>query len=250
MTWTIKRRSVLAGLLLALVATPSFALLVQPVFLDMRYSGIRSSGALRVVNDRNRPMSVEVSVSSIDLPEQGEAVFTPIEGEDFLIFPAVATIPANGTQVFRVRWIGDPGEQEGKLFALTTAELPIEEEAQGGAALQLLYAIQTIVAIGPSGTRAEIAPVAARRAVKADGTAGVIVTFENAGQLHGQVTSATVNVTVGDWSKQLRPEDVSNAVGLGIVPAGKRREMFLPLAEVPAEGDIKVTAIIPDAPLV
>lgn len=243
-----KRLLILAALGLAFLATPSSALLVQPVYLDMRYSGILSNAGLRVVNDRNRPISVEVTVSSVDVPERGDAVFTPIEGEDFLIFPAVANIPANGAQIFRVRWVGDPAQAEGKIFALTTSELPLEIEGEPGAAVQLLYAVQTIVAIGPTNTRAEIEPISVERVVRGEGEKGVVVTFANTGSLHGQVNTATVTLSAPGWSQQFNPADMSNAVGLGLVPAGSRRAMFLPTPDLPDAGEISIAADIPRSP--
>lgn len=247
----VKKLSLLGVLGLLLVGTPSAALLVQPVFLDMRYSGVQSNGGIRVVNDRNRPVSVEVTVSSLEIPEAGAAVFTPIEGEDFLIFPAVANIPPNGTQIFRIRWVGDPTLAEGKLFAFTTSEMPVEIDGTSGAAVQLLYAIQTVVAIGPSRSRAEIAPIAIRRAESADGAKGVVVTFENTGVLHGQVNSSTITVSgPSGWSHRMEPAEVSNALGLGLIPANAKREMFLAIPDVPDSGELSVVADIPSPPLI
>lgn len=246
----IVRRLVLFGAAaLMLIATPSSALLVQPVFLDMRYNGVRSNAGLRVVNDRNRTVAVEVTVSAVSIPEVGPPVFTPIDGDDFLIFPAVANIPANGTQVFRVRWIGDPGAAEGKIFAFTTSELPVEIDSEGGAAVQLLYAIQTIVGIGPQGTRADIQTLGAERAESSEGVKGVRIRFDNSGPIHGQVTAATITVSSGTWSRRLEPAQVSEAVGLGLVPAGSQRSMFIPIPDLPSEGELTVDVDIPMPPL-
>lgn len=241
----VKHLLVMAFLAVVFVATPSFALLVQPVFLDMRYSGVQSNAGLRVVNDRNRPMSVEVTVSSVTVPETGDVVFTPIEGEDFLIFPSVANIPANGAQIFRVRWIGDPALADGKIFALTTSELPADSSEDTGAAVQLLYAVQTIVGIGPANARADIKPVTITRSTKADGTRGVFITFENAAAIHGQVNSATLTISTPGWSYRMEPADVSNIVGLGLVPANSKRTMFIPIPDLPTEGELSVVADIP-----
>lgn len=242
---TVKRLSFLAVLALIFAATPSLALLVQPVFIDMRYSGVQSNAGLRVVNDRNRPMSVEVSVNSVTVPETGDAVFTPVEGEDFLIFPSVANIPANGAQIFRVRWIGDPALAEGQIFALTTSELPVESAEDTGAAVQLLYAVQTIIGIGPANARADIKVAAISRFKQADGASGVLITFENSAAIHGQINSATLTISTPGWSYRMEPADVSNVVGLGLVPANARRTMFIPIAGVPAEGELTVVADIP-----
>lgn len=242
------RKMVAAAVLGAVViATPASALLVQPVYLDMRYTGARANGGLRVVNDRNRPISVEVTVSSLEIPDRGAPVYTPIEGEDFLIFPAVANIAPNSTQIFRVRWLGESDGAESKLFALTTSELPIETEAEGRASLQLLYAIQTVVAIGPSNGRSDLSAVQAERATNDAGQAGVRVLFQNDGNLHGQVNTASVRVTSGEWSHALSPAEVAGAVGLGLVPSNGKRWMFLPIADVPPTGDLTVSADIPRA---
>lgn len=241
----VKRLLTVAALAVVFVATPSAALLVQPVFLDMRYSGVLSNAGVRVVNDRNRPISVEVTVSSVEVPESGDAVFTPIEGEDFLIFPAVANIPANGAQIFRVRWIGDPAQAEGKIFALTTSELPLEIEDEPTAAVQLLYAVQTIVGIGPANARADIEPVAVERVTRPNGDKGVMITFQNTGALHGQVSAATVTLSTPGWSHQFTPADMSAAVGLGLVPAQGRRIMFLSVPNLPDSGEISVSADVP-----
>ncbi|WEK56892.1 MAG: hypothetical protein P0Y52_10075 [Candidatus Brevundimonas phytovorans] len=241
----VKRLLIFATLAAVFAATPSAALLVQPVFLDMRYSGVLSNAGVRVVNDRNRPVSVEVTVSSVDVPESGDAVFTPIEGEDFLIFPAVANIPANGAQIFRVRWIGDPAKAEGQIFAFTTSELPLEIDGDPSAAVQLLYAIQTIVGIGPVNARAEIEAVSVERVSRPNGDKGVMITFQNNGELHGQVSAATLTLATPGWSHQFTPADMSAAVGLGLVPAQRRRAMFLAVPDLPDSGAITVTADVP-----
>lgn len=224
-------------------AAPSLALLVQPIFLDMRATGQRSNGGLRVVNDRDRPVTVEVTVQSLDIPEEGAAAYAENDGADFLIFPAIATIPPNGTQIFRVRWIGEPELAETKFFALTTSELPIETSGENRVALQVLYAIQTVVAIGPTNARSDLSVVSAERATNDKEEKGLRVLFANAGNLHGQASTATLRISVGDWRKELTAADVSTAVGLGLVPANKRRYMFIPVADLPDEGEVSVNAV-------
>jgi fimbrial chaperone protein len=231
-------------LVLTMLATPSSALLVQPVYLDMRYTGTRSNAGLRVVNDRARQVSVEVTVNRVDIPERGPVVFTPIEGDDFLIFPAVGNIPPNGTQVFRVRWIGEP-MAESRLFALTTSELPVEIDTESRAAVQLLYAIQTIVAIGPQNARPDLSAAGVERAANDQGVPGVRILFMNEGNLHGQVKDASVVLSTGSWRHVISPTEFGNAVGLGMVKPNGKRWMFVAVPDVPAEGELAVEANIP-----
>ena len=245
MAW-FRKFAAAAALVATAIATPSAALLVQPVYMDMRYTGVQSSAGLSVINDRNRPMTVEVTLSRIELPDQGAPVFTPIEPDDFLIFPAVATIPANGTQVFRVRWVGE-AKAEGELYAFTTSELPVDVETDAAAALQLLYAIQTIVGIAPAQARPELSAESAVRAENASGVKGVSILFANAGAAHGQVSGGGIAVASGAWTHRFTAEEVAAAVGLGLVRANGKRWMFLPLDSVPETGDLTVTADLPRA---
>lgn len=226
------------------VATPSFALLVQPVLLDMRATGMRANGGLKVVNDRNQPVTVEITVQNLIIPERGETTQSENPGDDFLIFPATTTIPAGGAQIFRVRWVGDPDLAKSQSYMLTTSELPISFETESKSALQVLYAIQSVVLVGPTNGKTDISVAQATRGEK-DSKPGVYVWFKNDGALHGFVSQATVRLKCAAWSAQIDPGEVASAVGLGVIPAAQTRAIFLPVADVPQGCDLSATADIP-----
>lgn len=231
------RKGLLLSLLALLIATPASALLVRPVLLHLTSSGGQASGAFEVINDRNRPVAVEIKVNTLTLPERGEAVITPDAGDDFAIYPPIANIPAGGRQVFRVRWVGDTAPETGKMYMFSTSELPVSDQP-GRTQLQVLYAINSVVSVRAPQARPAVTVAGVERATNAQGVAGVYVTFENSGAAMGQVANSELELTSGSWSKRVGQADLNNVIGLGIVPPRQRRAMFVPVADLPATGPV------------
>lgn len=226
----------MAAAIMALSAAPALALLVQPVLIKLSTTGSASSAGIQVVNDRTTPITVEVTVNSLELPERGAPVKTPDDGDEFQIFPIQAVIPAGGRQVFRVRWMGDPALAQGKLYMFSTAELPVAQTA--GTGLSLFYAVESVVAVSPAGSKAEISIEKVERWTNSEGKAGVAVTFDNAGAAIGYVTEGEMKLAIegSAWSLTLSPGEMNAAFGLGIVPANAKRVLFFANDTIPAEG--------------
>jgi fimbrial chaperone protein len=166
--------------LIALPTIPAVALLVRPILINLTTTGSGANGSLEVVNDRNRPMAVEVKVNKLEVPERGAVIVTPDEGSDFQIFPPIASIPAGGRQIFRIRWIGEPNLAASRLFMFSTAELPVAETT-GQTSVQVLYAIQSVVAVRPPQARSAIEVAEVRRAKSPKGEDGLEIIFANEG---------------------------------------------------------------------
>lgn len=240
----MRRVKVLAGLLmllgLTIASAPALAILVRPIVIELTAIGSTSNSQIEVVNDRNRPMAVEVRPKLLELPEQGPAVTaTPADG-DFLIFPTIANIPAGGRQIFRVRYVGDPAIQQSKLYMFSTSELPVEADPDGSKAqIEMLYSIGSVVAVRPVQGKPDISVVAVERSTDKDGNPGIMVTFQNDGRVHGYVAGSTLDLkSDAGWSKQLDSAAMNTTVGLGLVPAAAKRSMFIALPGIPADGKL------------
>ena len=107
MTWLSATRACSAAVaLLALVGlSPAFAVNVQPLALDMVSIGPNSRASIQVINDGAKPMPVEVIIKKLDIGEDGKTSEIPA-GDEFLVFPPQAVVPAGSTQGFRVQWVG------------------------------------------------------------------------------------------------------------------------------------------------
>lgn len=239
-----------AGALTA--ATPAYALLVQPIVIDLSTTGQGSSAAITVTNDRNRPDTIEVTINKLTLPERGAPQLTPDPGSDFLIFPPASTIEPGKTQVFRVRWIGDPKITQSKSYMFAISELPVNQMA--GSGVQVLYSIQSLVTVTAPGLKPDTSVAAVARetqktpagtasAAPAGQTPGVAVTFQNAGNAIDYIShyQVTLSADGSKWSKTFDAAETTKAVGLGLIQPNSKRTIFFPVADVPASGDIKAT---------
>ena len=254
------RRVSVYGVLTAAVvlsAAPASAILVQPVQIRMTSTGGQSSAAITVINDRNRPDTIEIGVSKLSLPQQGGAEITKDDGSQFLIFPPVATIEPGKTQVFRIRWVGDPVLPTAQSFMFTTGELPVNQAE--GSGVQLVYAIQSLVTVSSPGLTPAVTVSAVARTDKkidaapskdgsdakpAEVAHGIMVTFENGGNDVAFLSDYSMKLeTAGPnaWSRSLTNADVSTFVGLGLLTPNSKRDIFLPIGDVPATGDVKIT---------
>lgn len=227
------------ALTLALSAVPALALLVQPVLIKLSTSGSNATAGIEVVNDRATPITVEVTVESMELPERGAPVRAANDGDEFQIFPLQAVIPAGGRQVFRVRWLGDQALSQGKLYMFSTAELPVAQ-TEGQTGLSLYYAVESVVAVSPTGARPELSVDKVERWTNSEGVKGLAVTFHNEGPAIGFVTEGQMRLTIpgSDWSRTITPGEMNAAFGLGVIPANAKRVLFMAKEDVPADGEI------------
>lgn len=227
---------------IALVSKPAFALLVRPIILDLTSSGQNANGQIEVVNDRNAPMTVELKVSSFIMPEQGPLTMGPDASADFVIFPTIAQLQPGSRQVFRFRYVGEPQLAQSRLYMLSSSELPVTKEgADAGADIEILYAISTMVGVRAPGAKPAISVAKVERAMGGqDGKeAGLRIVFRNEGAAHGYVGNAMLNLSSGSWRKAMDSNATSKAFGIGLVPAGASRSLFIPVEQVPASGEIR-----------
>jgi fimbrial chaperone protein len=174
------------------------------------------------------------------VPEKGAPVLTPSNGDDFLVFPTIAKIPAGGRQVFRVRYIGEPNPGHSRLFMFSTSELPVSSErGPEKAQVQVLYSINSVVTVRPPKSAAQIKVADIRRAMNDKGEQGIEITFQNDGAAHGFIGAASMSLSDGAWKKALDANSMGKAFGLGLIPAESKRVMFLVLPDVPATGTIQ-----------
>jgi fimbrial chaperone protein len=239
--WKLRAAAALLSVCgLALVGAPAYALLVRPVVVELTSTGNGASSSLEVVNDRNIAMTVEVKVQTLTVPEKGDPLLTPSNGDDFLVFPTIARIPAGGRQVFRVRYIGEPNPEHSRLFMFSTSELPVSTQPGASKAeVQVLYSINSVVTVRPPKSAAEIKVANVQRATNDKGEQGIEITFQNDGAAHGFIGAASMSLSDGGWKKALDANSMGKAFGLGLVPAQSRRVMFLALPDAPATGAIQ-----------
>lgn len=219
---------------------PADAMSVKPIVLEMVTSGNASRGQLSVVNDAAKPLPVEIVISRIELNSDGEVTNQPA-GDEFLIFPPQALIAPGATQNFRIQWVGDPNIAKSQSYIFSVNQVPVKMP-EGKSGVQVVFNFATIVNIAPPNGDAEIDLVSTGVGKDDKGKTRPALTVKNPGNIHAKLTDATIKLSGGGWSETLRPEQLRQTMGVGLVQPGKTRKFLLPV-DLP-EGVTRVTASI------
>ncbi len=140
--------------LFAFTGAPAWAgsLSVEPLFVEVTPG---SSGAIRVRNTSDSPMTVELSVAERNVDAMG--IQTKIDAEDaFILFPPQGVVAPQGIQVFRMQPISaDPSKSHS--YFLTVKQLPVKLDpiAGGGSRLQVVFAFDVAVHTTPRGSKSD-----------------------------------------------------------------------------------------------
>jgi fimbrial chaperone protein len=237
----------MACLGVAVAATQSSAMSVTPVLVDLRAGGSQTSGQIRVLNTGGGQLPVELTAKLATVDANGEVTTTDAGADDLLIFPPQAVIPANGTQVFRLQWVGDPAIKQSKTFILSVSQQPVAMP-QGVSGIQLLYDFEVVVNVAPLEGEPALSIVSADLVKDDKGERRAAVTVTNASDVHGYLSGTKLRLALLDgagkeiWSKSWIPEEVAGKVGIGLVQPHATRRFVLPF-DLPPGGE-KLTAEI------
>ena len=195
--------------LLALCGTPvSAGMRAQPMSYDLSPSGDGAEQDIRVENTGEKPLPVEMRVERRQILPDGTEKRTPAE-DDFLVFPPQGIVPANGFQTFRVRYIGDPGIAQTRLYLVTVAQVPVSAAAGQTTGLQFLFNLGTLAAVSPPNSQANIV-VSAVRPATAPGKLQIEV--RNDGNRYARLR-------LGTWTLTGRDGKVEKLAGMALIKA-------------------------------
>ncbi len=133
---------------LALIGTTAHALKFEPMVIDLTPTGTGSREVVRVINDSNSIMAVQVSVVTRIPDLTGKEQREDAE-DDFLVYPPQIILRAGQTQVVRVQWLGTPVVQTEQAYRIIAEELPVKFSSTPGASVKLLLRYVDTVYIVP-----------------------------------------------------------------------------------------------------
>jgi fimbrial chaperone protein len=151
-------KKIVAAILMAAfaisVAAPVAAgsLSVEPLFVEIKPG---SSGAVRVRNSSDKPISVELTVTEREVSESG--VQTRKDAEDaFVLFPPQGVIQPNGVQVFRIQPIA-PDPAKSRSYFVSVRQIPVDLGLieGGGAQIQVVFAFDVAAHTVPNGSKSD-----------------------------------------------------------------------------------------------
>lgn len=239
------RAGVLGGLVTAVVAVAAaMAMAVSPITLDLESVGSRASGQISVTNPSGAPLPVEVLYNHAVYNEDGTYELVPNE-DDFLVLPTQTVIPPGETQVFRIQYLGDPAIEQSRIYEFNFDQVPVAPE-EGTTAVQIVYSIAAVVAVAPSTAKTQFRALGGEVVLNEEGQPVAQFTIRNDGDRHGYLGQGTLRLTQVDaagrnlWSRTYSSLEISQSIGLGLLPPHQSRTFLAPHVLPSAEGEIRI----------
>lgn len=222
--------------LLTLPATAALAMSVTPVVVEMTSAGAQSRASLQVINNGAAPLPVEIEVSRVELGPNGEQALKRADA-DFRIFPAQAMVPPGATQVFRLQWAGEPNLPASQSYIFSVNQLPVKllKPASG---VNVVFNFATIVNVAPLQGERMLSLVGTSVGRDKSGRNRPALVIANPGNVHARLSDASVTLRRGSWSRTLRPDEIRQVVGVGLVQPRKQRRFLLPVDLPPGGGQV------------
>jgi len=226
----------IAGLLLSAQSIiAAHAMSVVPAIVQLTETGNARSAAIKVYNDRERPLPVAFSVQRFELDENGNDMLFPAEGE-ITVFPPQALIQPGATQVVNVVWTGRKPLDKSRSYFITIHQVPVKFPEQDSG-WNVTFDFSVIANVAPRGATAQLSILDTKIVPIEQGAADtakqvthrVILTAENTGKRHAHLSDGELHLKDGAWSMTLGGDELLAAVGAGLVQPGKRRRFVFPI---------------------
>lgn len=218
------------------------AMTVQPVVIDLKSSGRGINQTVSVVNDGTYPLAVELTVQGIELGMDGAHGTGKDEG-DLVAFPPQALIQVGQTQTFRLQYVGDPALASSKHYYVTVAQLPVQQPT-GQIGVQVLYNFQVLASVGPQGVKPSLRIASAEIGKNNGGKPVAVVTVANDSATYGYLSRGRLSIVEKDESgrevlrQSFSGAEIQQALGLGLMASGQRRQITLPIVLPTESGSI------------
>ena len=214
-----------ATLGLMLPQAPAGAYQVAPMIYDLKPSGSGAATIIRVRNDGDKPLTIELEAEKRMFDENGVESRTPAE-DDFVLFPVQAVVQPGKTQAVRVQYVGKADLAQSETYLVTVRQVPIALPDRKESGVQMVFNFSTMATIVPEGAKPEVQLVSATREGK-----DMVLRLRNTGTRYANIGMAKIAVggealNGDDWRKALR--------SVWLLP-GKDRVVRIPNA--PASGD-------------
>lgn len=207
------------------------AMSVTPIHVEMASVGNASRTQVVVNNNSTEAMPVETALEKLTLDENGNRK-TSKAGDEFLVFPPQAVIPAGGTQVFRLQWVGEPMLAKSESFVLSVSQVPVKLP-KGQSKLQVVMSFGVIVNVAAPQGVPELNVVGTGVATDSKGKRHPTVTVENPTKVHALLPQGKLSVSGAGWSHAFTKGEMDEKIGIGLVQPGQRRKFVLPV-DLPA----------------
>ncbi|MGR5167803.1 fimbria/pilus periplasmic chaperone [Vibrio astriarenae] len=130
------------------ISSMTYAFQVEPMVQWLTAHGTQSQSTYSIYNDSDLELPIEVLVFSRDMRANGEEVLTPAH-DDFIVMPPMASINANSTQRFIVKYLGDPTIAQAKSYRVYFNQLPLKKSEHSSSQISVLINFGSLAFVSP-----------------------------------------------------------------------------------------------------
>lgn len=220
-------------LLASALATPAGATgyRVSPMIYELAPSGQKATTLLRVQNDSDKPITIELVAEKRDFDTNGVEKRVPAD-DDFVLFPPQAVVAAGATQAVRVQYIGKPDIATSETYTVTIKQLPVALAADGATGVQFMFNFSTLANIVPARAEAAVTVSEVRRTPEG----ALQLLLHNSGTKFASIAGAKVTLASASQSYLVPADEWRKALGSSWLLPGHDRLVTLPAA-LPAPKD-------------
>ncbi|NET07452.1 MAG: molecular chaperone [Symploca sp. SIO2B6] len=238
-------RQILLTLWLVLAAiSPAFAFELIPISRVFAPAGSGSTQSYRIVNDKDEPIAVEISVVTRSMDLEGKESYTNAE-DDFLIYPSQIILEGGQTQAVRVTWLGEPNPERELTYRLLAEQLPIEilqeteeKPEQRKGQIKVLLRYLGSIYIRPENVEPEVVLDRLQWQSTEDGKNELAITLHNQGTARAVLKNFALQLTVSGEKIELLPEQLEN-ISNEVILSGNKRRFTIPWSSELPVGEIE-----------
>jgi fimbrial chaperone protein len=222
---TFGRAVVLAAATLS-SASVANAMSVSPMHIEMISVGKTSTSQIKVTNEGSTPLPIEAILEKMSLSESGD-MNRVRTADNFVIIPPQALIPAGGTQVFRVQWVGEPDLQKSESYLLSLSQIPVKLPKNQNA-VQIVTSMGVMINVSPARGKPSLEIVETGTVTGKDGKRRATIVIANNSPVHGLIEKSDIKLSAGSFTKNYSASELGQRLGIGLVQPGKRRKFVMP----------------------
>lgn len=215
---------------------------VAPMIYDLAPSGKDAATLLRVQNDSDKPITVELVAEKRAFDEKGGETRSPAD-DDFMLFPPQAVVAAGATQAVRVQYVGTPALDRSVTYTITVKQVPVALPADGATGVQFMFNFSTLANIVPPRAQPAIAVVSLTAPGGAAG--GYQLRLRNDGTKYANLATARITVASDSQSYTLTADEWRKAMGSSWLLPGNDRVYDLPAGLPLPKGATRATIVMP-----
>ncbi|WP_178306508.1 fimbrial biogenesis chaperone [Vibrio algicola] len=225
-------KQILMLIVCILVSSNSYAFRVEPFLQAMEPLGKKASATFKVINDSDKPLPIETEILRAHVNEQGKEVTQP--DDSFFLIPPQTMIPPQSSQVFRLKYIGEPILSQTEAYRLVFKQLSLDEN-QGKSGVQLLFHFNVLLLVSPKDAKSNLITNIADHKDKKS----IDVKLKNEGNKYVDLSKLNMNVVGSEGENTLKWFQYSPITGFQILLPQRERQFVIESGDIPNVGTVK-----------